>query len=108
MAEGQKGGRPTKRTPELLAQLTAHLETGATLALACQACGLDPTTLNTWRKDAEFAQYLEQTLAIAQINNLLRVQAGGPGWQGAAWILERRHPKRWGKRETVTVNHSPV
>jgi 3-mercaptopyruvate sulfurtransferase SseA len=105
MAKGQGAGRPTKKTPELVAKLTRALATGAPLALAAQAAGIDRDTLLEWRKDPAFAAQISQCLAVAQLANLAVVASGAPGWQGAAWILERRHPKRWGKRETVTVDH---
>jgi hypothetical protein len=48
-----KGGRPTKRTPEAAATLLAALAAGAGRYVSCQAAGLSPDTFDRWRADDE-------------------------------------------------------
>jgi hypothetical protein len=97
-----------KATPERFARLLKRIATGAPLAVCARAVGIGRTTLYDWRQDPALEAELTQALAVAEVENLARVQRGEPGWQGAAWILERRNPARWGRRETVTVEAKPV
>jgi hypothetical protein len=46
------GGRPTKLTPAVTAEIAAELEGGATLAEAASAAGVSVRTLRAWRERA--------------------------------------------------------
>jgi len=78
------------------------LETAASLA------GVSVSSVRNWlregnRRDAtpelaEFARKVTQARAEAEISDLNHIR-NDPSWQAAAWRLERRHPKRWGRRK---------
>ena len=38
--------------------------------------------------------------------NALQAIASSGEWQAAAWRLERKHYKRWGKKENIKLDHS--
>ena len=40
-----------------------------------------------------------ETRALAIIRN-----AATEHWQAAAWMLERRHPKKWGRRQNIMMD----
>lgn len=88
--------------------------------------GLRPRS--TFTPYVEFATEMERAIGEAESILVLRLQQaarGGPGrvttktepngavttttesempkWQSAAWLLERRFPERWQRRETLTV-----
>lgn len=66
------------------------------------ADGLPPDDHET--KFAEFSEIMEKAIAEAEVRNLLIVsRAGESQWQAAAWILERKHHKRWGRKDRHEV-----
>lgn len=79
---------------------------------ACRAAGCSYTSFKRWRQasgpfraqiKAAEAEY-ERT-ALQSIHDAAKPTMGErTQWQAAAWLLERRHPERWGKRETRDVN----
>lgn len=53
-----------------------------------------------------FAYLLEKAQAEAEVEMLtrIRIAAKAPNhWQAAAWMLERKNPDRWGRRERVQM-----
>lgn len=109
----------TLLTPEIIEQICNHVAIGAWYQTAAKACGISRLTLNSWRKLGKEAKNkkgkkterevlciklvddLEQALALAEINDLERIDnAAEQGvWQAAAWRLERRFPERWGTQK---------
>lgn len=41
--------------------------------------------------------------ALFTVERLERIRAGEPGWQGSAWLLERKWPERWGRSTKIEV-----
>lgn len=85
-----------------------YIETAAAYA------GISKQTLYNWlRRGArqksgqyrEFALAVEQALAEAEMRDLALIeQAARDGkWQAAAWRLERRFPKRWGRQDYLDL-----
>ena len=101
---GRSGGagRPTKRSPQVEAELFRHLETGCPINLACEACGISPTAFCEWRRiDAEFGRRAEQVIAQGLCSNVASIRRQGQkAWQGLAWLLERRLPVEFARPET--------
>lgn len=70
--------------------------------------GITYTTFKEWMaKDLPFAAQIKNAEAEYEEVALQCIQdaAKDEQWQAGAWLLERRHPERWGKREFV---HSKV
>lgn len=106
-----KRGRPTALTEELAARICVAVGTGHFVNAAMSNEGLDRSTFYLWRERgeqdkaagkstiyAEFIDMIKKAEFTAEDDNLKLVKAGGFGWQGNAWILERRYPGRWGNR----------
>lgn len=106
-------GRPPKFTAEVQQQIVRFVAEGNYLDVACRAAGISPRTLRHWRQmhrdgDPSVAEYgeffaaLEKALALAEATSIGDIRSGRNGWQGQAWFLERRYPKRWARREVPT------
>jgi hypothetical protein len=101
-------GRKTKLTPEVQAKIVQALGVGTTHAHACQYAGIHHDTFYFWlQKGAEGTPpYSEFSAAVKNAEGqavvgwmaLIDRAARGGNWQAAAWKLERRYPKDYGRR----------
>ena len=94
-------GRPTKRTPEVVAEIAEAVAIGLTDEEASLLAGIDPDTMTEWRKDPEFSGAIKRATAERLLMRLERVEAGEQGWQGTAWALERLYPHRFSRPEVM-------
>ena len=85
-------GRPTKRTPELVAKIADAIAIGLTDEEAGLLVGINPDTMTEWRKNPEFSGAIKRATAERLLMRLERIEAGEQGWQGTAWALERLYP----------------
>jgi len=102
-------GRPAKFTAEVQERLLTVIRLGAYRNAACDFAGIAPETLRIWlrRGEAEaagpyreFYKALKEAEAAACIKALGTIRiAMEQNWQAAAWFLERKRPKEWGRRE---------
>ena len=90
-------GRPTKRTPEVVAKIAEAIASGLTDREAGLLAGIRHDTMTEWRKDPEFSEAIEKATAERLLTRLERIEAGGQGWQGTAWALERLYPHRFAR-----------
>lgn len=99
-------GRPTSLTPEVAEIIVDAMRAGNFLETAAALAGVSVSSVRNWiragnhdttPKLAEFAKDVRQARAQAEIADLNHIRKD-PSWQAAAWRLERRHPKRWGRR----------
>ncbi|MFD1422452.1 hypothetical protein ACFQ4J_01685 [Laceyella tengchongensis] len=114
MTDRSKAGRPTKLTPALQEKIVTVIRGGNYIETAAAYAGISKQTLYNWlRRGArqksgqyrEFALAVEQALAEAEMRDLALIeQAARDGkWQAAAWRLERRFPKRWGRQDYLDL-----
>jgi hypothetical protein len=94
-------GRPTKRTPEVVAKIAEAVASGLTDREAGILAGVRHDTMTEWRKDPEFSEAIERATAQRLLARLGRIEAGEQGWQGTAWALERLHPSRFARPEVM-------
>src|SRR4030095_9138641 len=94
-------GRPTKRTPEVVATIAAAIASGLTDREAGIVAGIRHDTMTEWRKDPEFSEAIEKATAERLLLRLERIEAGEQGWQGTAWALERIYPHRCARPEVM-------
>jgi hypothetical protein len=109
MKGARRTGRPTKLTPEIQDAICNVIQSGCFLETAAIMVGLDKTTLFRWLKRGakegsgkfrEFRTAIRKAMAHAEVRDLIKLQkAGDKNWQAIAWRLERRYPKRWGRRD---------
>ena len=94
-------GRPTKRTPEVVAKIAEAVAIGLTDEEASLLAGINPDTMTEWRKDPEFSGAIKRAGAQRLLMRLERIEAGEQGWQGTAWALERLYPARFARPEVM-------
>jgi len=101
--------RPTKLTPDVQERICQAIQLGATYELAAQYGGVHYQTFLDWmekgRADVAKQPYLAFYEAIklcegkAVAGWLAKIEkaASEGSWQAAAWKLERRYPKEYGR-----------
>ena len=94
-------GRPTKRSPEVIAKIAEAVAIGLTDEEASLLAGINPDTMTQWRKEPEFSGAIKRAGAQRLLLRLERIEAGEQGWQGTAWALERLHPARFARPEVM-------
>lgn len=102
----------TKLTPELQKEFCNAIENGSSILGACGYVGISEKTYYNWIERAEeaktrtkfvkFKEAVDKAKAKA-LHNFEQVitRASLEHWQAAAWMLERRHPNLYGKREKI-------
>lgn len=104
-----KGGRPSKYTPERVAQILEYLRVGNTRGTAGQASGISHQTFAVWLREypdfAEQVKTAEQEAVAMHLQNIVNAAAKG-SWQASAWVLERRHYADWGKKDRIELVRS--
>ena len=109
-------GRRSKLTPEVKEKICGYVRQGLSFEAAARLAGISESTFYRWRHWGEnarsgiFREFWEELKkaeveAEAALVNYIRTEAQSGTWQAAAWILERRYPERWGKRERVEHEH---
>jgi len=91
-------------------KILAAVKTGATVEAACSFARTTKQSFYAWlKKDPELKADYEEALAHSEIFLLAEIRKD-PSWQSKAWILERRFPERWAKREqsTAEISHRGV
>ena len=104
-------GRRSKLTPEVQEKICNYVRQGLTYEIAARAAGISESTFYRWRergekarrgKYREFWEALKKAEAEAEQVLVQRIlDASNDTWQAAAWILERRHPERWARKDRV-------
>ena len=107
-----------KLTPELQKDFCEALENGSSILGACGYVGIDEKTYYNWIHRAEDAKtrtkYVKFKECVDKAKNKalhnfeqVIVSASMEHWQAAAWMLERRHPNMYGKKEKIEadLNH---
>ncbi len=108
--ERHPGGRPSKLTPERQARVCDAIRAGVPPETAAAYAGIDESTFYRWLQrgrgpDAEplyagFGEAVRMAMAEWETRDILLIgEAAKSDWRAAAWRLERRLPKRYGRRE---------
>jgi len=99
-------GRPrTVMTADAKAKIIKAVRLGLWPDRAAEMHGIRPSTMRAERRrDDEFATAIKEAEAQAEASvhgKILRHM--DKQWTACAWMLERRWPQRWAKREIVDV-----
>jgi len=94
-------------------RLNQAISVGAYIEDACVFAGISSRQFRRWRELAEqgIQPYAERWEEINKsesqsiVRNLFNIQnASNNGtWQASAWLLERKYPEKYGRKETVNV-----
>ena len=112
----KKDGPNDKRPDDLIVHKVARaMAAGLTKNLACAHAGISPSTLDMWMRkgengDAKFVQAwrtigaAESEAAVAMLDVVGGAATGAStydgtvqDWKAAAWMLERRFPREYGR-----------
>ena len=107
--------RPTKLTQENKQQIGKSIALGMTYALAAASAGITYQTFNDWMqkgKKAKSGEYCEFYKHITKCNaegalkclQRLKEAADAGDYRVCMWILERRFPNDFGRREYRKIN----
>lgn len=110
-------GRPSKLDSDTQQKFIEAVREGLPYATACALSGIADTTFVNWRNRAEtepdspyvgFMRAVKEAEAEAERANVKRIRSAADNgqWQAAAWILERRHPDKWGRTDRQEQQHS--
>jgi len=102
-------GRPTKRTPQLVAKILKDIRDGNYPDTAAMAHGVGRRTFYEWLDAEPFRTDVARARAFAE-RSLLKAVASGDKVgvsngraKGAAWILERTRPGKFSARVNLKV-----
>lgn len=108
--------RPTKFTEATMSRLFEAIELGGAYTTACDYAGIAVSTFCAWRDGTfprgapislklRFSEGLGRAIAKADMCDLsvIRDAAESGDWRAAAWGLERRRPKDYGRNEAREI-----
>ena len=107
--------RPCKLTDEIQQRIGENIALGLTYSLASEASGITYKTFNDWMskgkteksgKYFEFSQYIQKCNAegARKLLERLNESAKGGNCQVCMWILERRFPEDFARRQHRKIN----
>lgn len=98
--------RPSKRTPEVEKRITDALTAGMSRKGAAEYGGIDEGTLIDWvKRYPNFASAVVAAEAACEFRATLTIRAAfnDGDWKAAAFWLERRRNKEWGRQVKVEI-----
>lgn len=119
---GQKAGRRPTLTEEIIEAICAHIRRGNFFETSVQLCGISAWTARDWFRRGlasskglhthhdplaeKFYAAVREAEAFAESQDVdFITQAARSGnWQAAAWRLERKHPRRWGRKARIDAH----
>lgn len=93
-------------TPDVCDAILRAIRLGLHADRAAAASGIKPSTMRAHKqRHPEFASAVKEAEAVAERGFLSRLlQHTDKQWTACAWMLERRWPERWAKRDRVEVS----
>tara|TARA_R100001594_G_scaffold60327_1_gene94248 strand:- start:10294 stop:10755 length:462 start_codon:yes stop_codon:yes gene_type:complete len=101
---------------QVWARLSQAISVGAYIEDACIFAGISSRQYRRWRELAEqgvepYASRwveIQKSEAQAVVRNLFNIQsaANNGTWQASAWILERKYPEKYARKDFVQINES--
>ncbi len=99
-----KRGRPATLTLELVQKIARLIAKGMTEDQACLRVGVIHATLRTAKhRNPEFETAIKEAQAEYLDESLDVIGRGSKGWQGRAWILERRHGEQFRRNTAIEL-----
>jgi hypothetical protein len=91
----------------MVARISQAISLGLTDEETAALVGIEPSTLINWKADPEFLEAIKKAVSARLVKRLERIEKGGNGWQGCAWLVERLLPTRYAKPEVqISLNNS--
>ena len=103
----QRKRKPTKTKTAIKEEILENLRTGMTIKAAALLASISEKTFYNWRDaDEVFFKQCEEAVRFAEAVLLERVKQlamDKMDWRAFAWILEKRFPDDYGKRQELKV-----
>lgn len=108
------GGRPLKLSAKVQEDIVTAIRAGNYVETAAAFAGIDKKSLYTWLKKGargegkrfiEFLYAVKKAEAESELRSVATIEnASRTSWQAAAWRLERKNWKRWGRKDSLEAN----
>ena len=87
----------------LKVKLSTYLQQGLDIKEAAKLCKITDYQLGVLRSDPEFEDFISYCSSECEMGHLNNINTAGSSgqWQASAWILERKFPDRYGKKDTI-------
>jgi hypothetical protein len=110
--DGRKPGRPPVLDDDKRRTIIAMLTNGSSARVAAAYVGCAPTTIaRTAGRDPDFAAELaraQQNAEIEALRFLRKAARKDRYWRAAAWLLERRNPDDFARREPNVITEDQL
>lgn len=109
-------GRKTKLTKGLIKNAERLLKGGNYTETVCEYLGIGTTTWYRWLQEGEQAssglkrefrdavKKADSEAEIRLVTDLQKIAGENKQWQGIAWMLERKYPDKWGRKDRIAAN----
>lgn len=104
----RRAGRPTKLTNAMRRRFLALVRSGIASTRVARIVGVCPDTVTDWcRANPDFSEALEGAREESLGNLEKRIhRAVLKDWRAAAWLLERKLPGEYARRDRLETTHS--
>lgn len=113
-------GRKTKLNQKLINDAARLLKGGNYIDTVCEFLGIGTSTWFRWMREGEesksglkrqFWEAVKKAEAEAEIRlvtDLQKIASEDQKWQAIAWMLERKYPDKWGRKDRLQaeIQHS--
>nr|WP_263326078.1 hypothetical protein [Neobacillus sp. Marseille-Q6967] len=111
-------GRKSKLTPLLINDAVKLLKSGNYVTTVCEFIGIDTSTWYRWMREGKKAKTgiknhfyhaikkAEAEAEIRMVTDLQKIANENQTWQALAWMLERKYPERWGRKDKISAGVS--
>lgn len=98
--ENEQNNQPNILTKS---KLCLYMEKGLDIEGAAKLCGISNYMLSVYRSDPEFEEFVQECQVKCEESNLDNIKDAGDNgiWNASAWILERKFPDKYAKKDTV-------
>lgn len=114
----RRAGRPSRLTPAVCERLFLAICTGVPWSVAAGYAGISKATFYSWLErgrdgnGGEFIRFLDACDAAGDVAQMTLIalmrRAANSDYRAAARLLELRWPKKYGRRDRVTLPSIPI
>ena len=87
----------------LKAKIMSYMSSGLDINSAAKLVGISNQKLSILRLDPDLEEFIQNEEIKYELSNLENIKTAGDmgAWQASSWLLERRFPERYGKKDIV-------